>query len=190
MVVAIPNGGIPVGAVIAETLGTELYLLLVRKLKIPDNPEAGFGAVANNGFVLLNENLVRRLRLTEREILRQKEEALKSIRAREAFFGALSKPPGMNGRKVVLVDDGLASGFTMEVAVRSAENQGAKEIIVAVPTSSMSAYQRLKPLVEDIICPDVSRSPVFAVANAYMHWYDLEEREALTLLQKVGKGGS
>ena len=189
MVLAIPNGGVPVGAVIAEALDAELYLMIVRKLKIPDNPEAGFGAVAADGFLLLNKRLLDRLGLTESQVLQQKEEALLSIRSRQALFGARAEPPPMTDRTVVLVDDGLASGFTMEVAVRSARNQGAGQIIIAVPTSSMSAYRRLKPLVEEIICPDVSRLPIFAVANAYVHWYDLEEQEVLALLEGMGKKG-
>jgi putative phosphoribosyl transferase len=90
--------------------------------------------------------------------------------------------PALEGRSVLLVDDGLASGFTMSAAVESVKKKGAKEVMIAVPTSSASAYERLEPKVDKIICPDVSGLNFFAVANAYEHWYDLSMEEVLKLL--------
>ena len=187
IVLAIPNGGVPVAAVIAKELGAELYLLIVRKLQIPDNPEAGFGALAPDGSLLLNRRLVENLRLTKSDIMKQKEMAHKSILSRQAFFGKRAEPPNLNNLRVVIVDDGLASGFTMEAAVKSAKSQGAERIIIAVPTSSMSAYRRLESLVDKIICPDLSRLRVFAVADAYQKWYDLDEEEVLDLIKQLDR---
>lgn len=184
-VLAIPNGGVPVAAVIAEELDVELYLMIIRKLQIPDNPEAGFGAVTFDGFLLLNQPLIERLDLSEADILKQKQKALESIRLRQEYFGKRAEPPSLNNRTAVLVDDGLASGFTMEAGVKSAKSRGAEGIIIAVPTSSMSAYRRLESQVDRIICPDVSRLPFFAVANAYQNWYDLSEEEVLDLIEHL-----
>ena len=75
----------------------------------------------------------------------------------------------------------------LEAAVQSAKNQGAERIIIAVPTSSMSAYRRLSSKADTIICPDISRLPIFAVANAYQNWYDLDEKEVLHLLENLEK---
>jgi len=186
VVLAIPNGGVPVGAVIAEAIEAELYLMIVRKLQIPDNPETGFGALTSDGFLLLNHPLVKHLGLSEAQIEQQKERALASIRSRQIYFGQRAETPSLHKRSVILVDDGLASGFTMEAAVQSARSQGAAEVIVAVPTSSMTAYRRLKTQVDEIICPDVSRLQIFAVANAYQHWYDVEEEEVLSILTRGG----
>ena len=116
-VVAIPNGGVPVGRVIAKKLDAEFYLMIVRKLQIPDNPEAGFGAVTSDGFLLLNQGLVNSLGLTEKQILKQKQRAMKSIQERQLFFGKHAKLPDLKDRTIIVVDDGLASGFTMEAAV-------------------------------------------------------------------------
>jgi len=182
IVLAIPNGGVPVAAVIAEALGAELYLLIVRKLQLPDNPEAGFGAIIPDGFLLLNRPLIERLGLTEADIAGQKEKALKSIRTRQKRFGSWAVIPSLNGQVVILVDDGLASGFTMEAAVESARGGGAGEIVVAAPTSSMSAHRRLESKANRIICPDLSRRRIFAVANAYRNWYDVGEDEVMSLL--------
>jgi len=187
VLLAIPNGGVPVAAVIAEQLGADLYLMIVRKLQIPDNPEAGFGALTSDGFLLLNHRLIKHLELKESDILKQKEKALKSVRSRQEYFGKRADLPSLNGRIVVVVDDGLASGFTMEAAIQSTREQGAERIIIAVPTSSMMAYRRLESLADRIICPDLSRLPIFAVADAYQNWYDIDENEVLDLLNRIAQ---
>lgn len=190
IVLAIPNGGVPVAAVIAEEFDAELYLMIVRKLQIPGNPEAGFGALTSDGFLLLNQQLIDHLRLREGDILKQKEKALSNIRSRQEYFGTRAALPTLNDRTVLLVDDGLASGFTMEAAIKSAKSQGAKRIIIAVPTSSMTAYRRLELQVDKIICPDLSRMRIFAVANAYENWYDLDEEKVLNILEHLSKKNS
>jgi predicted phosphoribosyltransferase len=183
VVLAIPNGGVAVAVPIAKELACPLHLMVVRKLQIPDNPEAGFGAVASDGTVLLNEPLVQRFNLRETIIERQKEGSLKTIRARTARYGPAAEFPQLKGMTTILVDDGLASGFTMEVAVTVVKRHGPRTVVVAVPTSSMSAFRRISPLVDNLLCPDVSRLPVFAVANAYGEWRDLEDEEIEDLLK-------
>jgi predicted phosphoribosyltransferase len=187
IILAIPNGGVPVAAVIAEGLDAELSLMIVRKLQLPDNPEAGFGALTSDGLLLLNRPLMANLGLTEDNIARQKEKALASIRSRQEFFGKWAEPPSLDRRTVILVDDGLASGFTMQAAVQSVKSQKAGHIVVAVPTASLSAHRRLEPEVDLIICPDLPRTRIFAVANAYREWYDLDESEALENLERLKK---
>lgn len=183
IVLAIPNGGVAVGIPVVKALGCPLRLIVVRKMKIPGNPEAGFGSVASDGTVLLNEPLVQRLGLTEDVIVRQTEEALRSIRERLDLYGPVARFPDLERRTVILVDDGLASGLTMEAAVRVVKGHDPGSVIVAVPTASMSAQRRLSPLVDRLICPHISRLSVFAVADAYRHWRDLEDDEVIALLR-------
>lgn len=185
VILAIPNGGVPVAAVIAEELNAELCLVIVRKLQLPDNPEAGFGALTSDGYLLFNHKLISHVGLTEADISKQKEKALESIRSRQKYFGKRAEIPSLNGRTTIIVDDGLASGFTMEVAIESARNQGAGRVIVAVPTSSMSAHRRLESKADKIVCPDISRLPIFAVADAYRNWYDVDEKEVLRILERL-----
>jgi len=135
--------------------------------------------------MLLNKKLLSYINLSEEQIKKQKEKALQSIRSRQEYFGVWATLPPLDNRDVVVVDDGLASGFTMKAAVQSAKLQGAKSVIIAVPTSSMSAFRRLEPEVDRIVCPHVSRLPVFAVADAYQNWYDVDESEVLVLLQRI-----
>jgi predicted phosphoribosyltransferase len=183
VILAIPNGGVPVACVLAEELGLDLRLILVRKLQIPYRPEAGFGAVAFDGSILLNHGLIGALGLTEPDISKQKEKALSSLASRRRKFGPWAELPSLRGRSVILVDDGLASGFTMEAAVKSVRVQGGQRVVVAVPTASMTAYRRLETQVERVLCPDLSRLRIFAVANAYENWYDLDDAEVIHLLE-------
>jgi len=185
VILAIPNGGVAVALPIARAFDCPLHLIVVRKLQIPHQPEAGFGSLASDGTVLLNESLVKRLHLKEQVIAKQKERALKSIEGRLALYGDMAKFPDIKGRIVILVDDGLASGFTMEAAVKVVKKYEPMKIVVAVPTSSMSAYRRLSPLVEKVVCPDISRLPIFAVADAYRDWRDLEDDEIIALLKST-----
>ncbi len=187
IVLAIPNGGVSVGLPVARGLGCPLHLIIVRKLQIPDNPEAGFGSVASDGSLLLNEALVHRLGLAEETIADQKQKALRSIRARMAQYGDFAVFPDLKGRSVNLIDDGLASGLSMEAAVMVVKRHEPAEVVVAVPTSSMSAFRRLSPLVDRVVCPNVSRLPFFAVANAYKIWRDLDDTEVLGLLKCSNK---
>jgi putative phosphoribosyl transferase len=183
VVLAIPNGGVSVGLHVARRLRCPLHLIIVRKLQIPDNPEAGFGSVASDGSLFLNEALVLRLGLAEETIADQKEKALRSIRARMAQYGDFATFPNLKGRSVILIDDGLASGLSMEAAVMVVQRHEPAKVVVAVPTSSMSAFRRLSPLVDRVVCPDVSRLPIFAVADAYKVWRDLDDAEVIDLLE-------
>jgi predicted phosphoribosyltransferase len=159
--------------------------MLVRKLQIPDQPEAGFGAVTLHGNLLLNKPLVKRLRLSESMIEGQKKQALESIETRLSLYGDAARLPEFEGRTVILVDDGLASGFTMQAAIEAVKNRRPSSVVVAVPTSSLRAYRALSPMVDDFLCPDVSRLPIFAVANAYRDWHDLEDEEVLAILESA-----
>ncbi len=185
LLLAIPNGGAAVAAPMAEALGCDLRLLVVRKLQVPWNPEAGFGALGSDGSLVLDQELIRHLGLGKEEIQRQKERAWASIQHRMERFGDWARWSGLRGRTVILVDDGLATGSTMEAAVRLVRSHSPSRLLVAVPTSSRRAYRRVRPLVDDLICPDISRLPVFAVADAYERWSDLSDEEVLERLGRL-----
>jgi predicted phosphoribosyltransferase len=189
VLLAIPNGGVPVAAVIAEALQVKLGLMIARKLQVPGNPEAGFGAVSVSGNVVLNYPLIIHLGLREPQIQRQREKAFAEAQAKRERFGQRAELPPVAGQMVVLVDDGLATGFTMEAAVESVKAVGVERIIVAVPTASHSAYRRIHPKVDRMICPDLSRLPIFAVANAYENWHDVSEDEVRSVLAALEEKG-
>jgi predicted phosphoribosyltransferase len=183
---AIPNGGIPVGLMIREQFSQQCSfgLLFIRKLQIPYNPEAGFGAVTLGGKLFLNRSLLSRLKLTEPEIKRSKQLAMQSLRIRaEKFSASPDTESSVTGHTVVIVDDGLASGFTMLAAVQSIE-KAALRTIVAVPTASENAVRLIKSKTQaEVLCPDIRSGSLFAVANAYHYWRDIPDDEAIEAIQ-------
>ncbi len=185
LVLAIPNGGVAVGAAIARALGLELGLMVVRKIQFPHNPEAGFGAVGADGTMVLDEGLITGQGLSPEQVSLQTEKALRSVRERVARLGSRAPLPAVEGRRVILVDDGLATGSTMEAAVSVARKQGPAMLTVAVPTASHKAWGRIRPLVDDLVCPHVGRGPFFAVADAYHYWSDVTDDEVIRIMDSM-----
>jgi predicted phosphoribosyltransferase len=183
IVLAIPSGGVPVGITIAKRLNIPMDLIIVRKIPIPDNPEAGFGSISWDGEVMINRRLVQQLHLNEAEIDSAIQQVkLELTRRMEKFRG--KKPfPQLKGRTVIIVDDGLASGYTMLSAVSSIRKSSPAAIIVTIPTASASALELVSPQVDKIFCLNVRDTMMFAVADAYQEWYDLSEEEVMEILR-------
>jgi predicted phosphoribosyltransferase len=179
MVFAIPRGGIPVAVEVAKKLGSKLDIIVPRKIPIPDNPEAGYGAVTEDGVIVLNEPLVRELQLTRLQIESQAEEVRAEIRRRHSVYRAKLMPSSVEGKTAIIVDDGLASGYTMMAAIRSVRQQGAMKVIAAAPVASSSAWELIKTAADEVVCPVVSYHYPFAVAGFYRHWHDLTDEEVL-----------
>lgn len=182
LILAIPSGGVPVGMAMRDALKLPLDLMIVKKLKIPDNPEAGFGSMTLDGTVFLNERLLAELRLGREEIEEEKRRIKIELKKRNVLYRRGRSLPEIAGRSVILVDDGLASGYTMLASVETAGKAGAHEIIVAVPTAPRSSILLLSANVERIYCANVRTGSYFAVAEAYRHWYDLDDAEVQKLL--------
>jgi putative phosphoribosyl transferase len=185
IVLAIPAGGVPVALPIAQSLRLPLDVLVVRKIQIPGNTEAGFGAIGPDGTVLLNDRIVEDLRLSAKEIEVQVSHAREVLERREALFRRGRPFPSLENRQVILVDDGLASGYTMLASAALVKARGASQVIVAVPTASRRTANFLLPEVDMLLCPNIRTGPIFAVADAYRHWYDLDDREVLDLLREA-----
>ncbi len=183
IVLAIPSGGVPVAVEISSALHLPLDLIIVRKLQVPQNPEAGFGAMGPDGEVILNEELMEQLRLTEDEVDRQREKAAEIIERRNRLFREGKPFPPVKDRAVIVVDDGLASGYTMLSAVRFLRRLAPKILISAVPTGSRRTVDALLPEVDELFCLNVRSGPFFAVAEAYRKWYDLGDEEVLSLVK-------
>jgi len=179
---AIPAGGVPVAVELSRALTVPLELVLVRKIQLPWTTEAGFGALDPDGVPLFNQELIRRLGLTPRQIQEQVAQTLANLREREARLRGNRPYPKLKGETTLVVDDGLASGYTMRAALRFLKGRGAGELVVAVPTALDRTVQEILPEVDLLVCPNIRSGLVFAVADAYRHWYDVEEEEVLKLL--------
>lgn len=179
IVLAIPAGGVPVAAALSHALGVDLGVAVVSKITLPWDTEAGYGAVAFDGTVKLNERLRERLALTDEEVSLGIAQTRQKVARRTSAFGGA---PALHGRSVLLVDDGLASGFTMQVGVAALRNAGVAKISVAVPTAHEEAARELAALVDVLYCANLRSGRTFAVAHAYERWYDVSEEEALALV--------
>jgi len=186
IVLAVPRGGIPIGAEIAKHLNISFDLVIPRKLPIPFDPEAGFGAVINNE-VVLNKRLLERINLSKKEINKIVKEVRKETRRRMEVYRGKKPLPKLKGKQVILVDDGLASGYTMLAAIKWARARNAKKIIVAVPVSSETAMKIVKPEADKLITLHISHEPIFAVASFYEEFPDLSDEDVVKILKNIVK---
>ncbi|MFA5039135.1 MAG: phosphoribosyltransferase family protein [Candidatus Omnitrophota bacterium] len=184
LVLAIPRGGVEVGYYAARHLEAELSVIVSRKLPYPDNPEAGFGAIAEDGSVFLFDEA--RQWLSEDEIKKimafQKKEAERRVRV----FREGEPLPDLKGRTVILVDDGIAMGSTMRASIKLCRNKEVSRLIVASPVASPDVAVEMRALADDAV---ILETPAFfqAVAQVYEHWYDVPEEEVKTFLRKSEK---
>lgn len=181
LVLAIPRGGVQVGCQIAEHLNAQLDIIISRKLPLSQNPEAGFGAIAEDGSIFIIPNMVRNIaKQTIDQIIYDQEAEIK----RRIDVLRKGKPlPEIKDKTVILVDDGIAMGSTMRVSISLCRNMEAKKIIVAVPVTGLDTIADIIPLADQTI---VLESPSFfyAVAQVYVNWYDVPDREVIETLQK------
>jgi putative phosphoribosyl transferase len=187
IVLAIPAGGVPVAAVIAENLKIPLEVAVVSKVTLPWNTEAGYGAVAFDGTMRLNEELVAGLGLSKDQIQRGIEQTTEKVRRRVKKFRGDRPFPDLVKRRTILVDDGLASGFTMLVAIEALRKAGAGQLSVAVPTGHALSLPRMAPEVEALYCANIRGGFGFAVADAYAVWTDVAEEEAIAVYQRLAR---
>ncbi len=183
IVLGIPAGGIAVAVEIARELHLPLDLAVVRKITLPWNSEAGYGAVAFDGTVMLNEALLSRLNLSDGEIQEGIRKTEQKVSGRVTRLRRDRPMPNFK-RPILLVDDGLASGFTLRVAIKALRRAGTPKVLLAVPTAHLESAQMIVEEVEAIYCPNLRSGLSFAVADAYEDWNDVDEQEVVRLLRE------
>ncbi|MCX8038419.1 MAG: phosphoribosyltransferase [Candidatus Sumerlaeia bacterium] len=179
LVLAIPRGGVVVGHEVARHLDADFSMIVARKLPFPDNPEAGFGAIAEDGSTFLFPEA--QTWLTQDEIARiiaaQKKETARRVNALRG-----GRPlPEIAGRTVILVDDGIAMGSTMRAAILTCRNRKAGRLVVAAPVAGPDVAEELRDLADEVV---VLVTPSFfrAVAQVYREWYDLSDAEVIEIM--------
>lgn len=181
VILAIPRGGVEVGLQVSKKLGADFSLLIARKLPFPDNPEAGFGAIAENGSTFILENADSWL---ARETIEQiKQEQIVEIERRINVLRGGKTLPDIAGRTVILIDDGIAMGSTMRAAIELCRNRKAGKVVVAVPVAGKEVADAIAKEADELVVLEV---PVDfrAVAQAYENWYDVSDEEVLDLLRE------
>lgn len=182
LVLAIPSGGVPVATEIAKYLNLRLDLLLVRKIQIPWNTEAGFGAVDPDGEVIFNDALLMSLNLNKDEINAQVQKTRDTLEKRDRVFRKNRPFPSIKGNEVIIVDDGLASGYTMLSALMFVKRRDPQKVTIAVPTGSQRTVDRILKDVDQLVCLNIRTGFSFAVAEAYKNWYDLTDEDVQDIL--------
>src|SRR3981081_2076149 len=152
IVLALPRGGVPVAYEVAPALAVRLCGLVVRKLGVPGYEELAMGAVATGGLRVLNDQIVRDLRIPDYVIDRVAAEEGEELARRERAYRGGRPPLDVHGRTVILVDDGLATGATMRAAVKALRQREPARIIVAVPTASPETCEELRAEVDEVVC--------------------------------------
>jgi predicted phosphoribosyltransferase len=182
LVLALPRGGVPVAARVAEAIGAPLDVFVVRKLGVPGHEELAMGAIASGGVLVRNEEVVGKLGLGEDTLRRVAEAERRELARRERRYREDRPPPDLAGRVVILVDDGLATGSTMRAAVEAARRLGPARVVVAVPTAPASTCQHLREVADEVVCAITPR-PFRAVGNSYRSFPQTSDEEVRSLLE-------
>ncbi|MFX1586572.1 MAG: phosphoribosyltransferase [Promethearchaeota archaeon] len=188
-VFTIPNGGVPVAEGFCNKLDLNYDIIIVRKIKIPFNTEAGFGSITTDGTILINKPLLNSLNLSKFQLEKSIEDTKNEIKERIEFYNKSPKlheiyRKQIENQYIFLMDDGLASGFTMLAAIQMVNKYQPAKTYVAIPTAPLHTISRVQREVNEVFCPNSRNTMWFAVADAYQHWYDVPESEVLETIKK------
>jgi len=179
IVLAIPNGGVPVASALALALDAEMDIVVSRKLPIPLLPGGGFGAVADDGTIIFNEEVLQAIKLDEHQINYQVNKVRADIRQRSLLYRNNRPLSIVKGRTAIIVDDGLASGYTMLAAVESIRRRLPSRIVVAIPAASEKAASEVKKAADRVIAVEIADVPKFYISDYFRYWNDLSDDEGL-----------
>jgi len=193
VVIALPRGGLPVGAVVAEGLGVPLDVILVRKVGAPMQPELAVAAVTDGEDmqITVNEDIKAQLGLTDEEIEELARRQLPEIeRRREAYYEG-RKPTPLAGKTVIVVDDGVATGATVNSALRLIRKQKPGRLILALPVAPADTLARLEQHADEVICLSTP-IPFYAVGSHYADFSQVEDAEVIETLRtsRRNRGGN
>jgi putative phosphoribosyl transferase len=181
LVLGLARGGVPVGWEVAKALTAALDVFLVRKLGVPEWPELAMGALASGGGVVMNDNVVSNLRVTDEQVRAAIDSETAELTRREQAYRSGRTGADGRGKNVMIVDDGIATGASMLAAVRAVRATGPQSIVVAVPVGPQSVCRELAREADDVVC--VTMPPAFeAVGQVYADFHQVTDDEVCELL--------
>jgi len=183
VVLALPRGGVPVAYQVAKALGSALDVFVVRKLGAPQQPELAMGAIASGGVRVINEEVVRALRITPEQLAGTAERETLELERREQAYRGDRAPLDVKGKCVLLVDDGVATGYTMRAAVAALRQREPKKIVVAAPVAAQDTCEDLKRHADAVICL-MTPHDFAAVGQWYRHFDQTSDEEVRLLLDR------
>ena len=183
VVLALPRGGVAVAREVAKELGAPLDVLVVRKIGVPFEPELAMGAIAEGmpPVVVRNEDVLLRARVTEAEFQDALDIAARELTRRKHLFRGDREPLGVEGRTVLLVDDGIATGATVRAAVECVKRRRPKRIVLAIPLAPTDVIDELRPIVDDVVCLD-ERAYLGVIGHHYADFRPVSEDEVVRAL--------
>jgi putative phosphoribosyl transferase len=184
IVLGIPNGGVAVALGVALALDAELDLVISRKIPLPLSPEGGFGSVTDDGTTILDEELVKKVGLTQQQITYQVSQVRSDIRHRSLLYHKDRPPLSITGKTIIIVDDGLASGYTMKAAIASLRGRKPDKIIAAVPVGPERVVNDIKSVADRVVTVVSGKEQVFYVSDYYRYWQDISDAEVLQCLKE------
>lgn len=184
LVLALPRGGVPVAYEIASALEVRLDVLLVRKLGVPGYPELALGAIAGAGVRVLNPDVVRLHRLNKNVIDTVTARETQELQRRQQLYRGERPPVAIAGQQVILVDDGLATGASMQAAVQAIQQLSPARCCVAVPVAAPDSLELLRSQVDEIVCP-FAPDPLFAIGRWYVDFAQTSDEQVLDLLHSA-----
>jgi len=186
VVLALPRGGVPVAFEVARALNAPLDLFLVRKLGVPGQEELAMGAIASGGGRVLNEEVVAHLRISDDLINAVAAEEELELERRERAYRGERPMPLLEGRTVILIDDGVATGSTMRAAVAALRQKSPAQLVVAVPTAADSTASELRAEVDDFVAV-IEPEEFFAVGQWYENFSQTTDAEVRDLLERAAQ---
>ncbi|WP_168015680.1 phosphoribosyltransferase [Halomonas salinarum] len=184
LILGLPRGGVPVAFEVAQALGGELDVLVVRKLGVPWHPEFAMGAIAGNGVCILHHELIAGLGVTQERLDTLIADETRELKRREQVYRGQRPRPHVAGRCVIVVDDGLATGATMQAAVEALKEQTPNELIVAIPVAAADSLNEIEAIADRIICLHTPEDFV-AVGQWYQSFNQTSDQEVLALLEQA-----
>jgi putative phosphoribosyl transferase len=184
VVLAIPNGGLPSAIQVAEALYAELDVIVCRKLYSPLNAEGGLGAVADDGTTVVNDDVVRKDGISTDQLEHEMNLVKANVRERSLLYKGSVPSPRLTGKTAIIIDDGLASGITMSVAIEAVRHRGPRQIIAAVSVASVTGYNRVETLADRVVTCAVAKISHFYLADFYKNWRDVSDQEAVHYLEQ------
>lgn len=182
LVLGLPRGGVPVAAVVAEALDAELDVLVVRKLGVPWHPELAMGAIASGDATVLSDEVIEGSGVSRPQVQQVLEREREELARRERRYREGRPFPEVEGRTVIVVDDGIATGSTMKAAVRALRQLGAGRVVVAVPVAPAQALHDFEGLADDFVCVQAPEH-FYAVGAWYLRFGQTQDEEVRSLLR-------